>query len=147
MSRLDKARELRSQIEANLTATRSMIRIDELTESELAYMINLYDEYKIGKEYAYPDIFRHEGKLYQVREGFAHTSQADWIPSENPTLYRPIQPNNVVAEWDFDRDLAANPIQPGERVIWTDGKVYESIHPTPHAWSPSDYPQAWRLIE
>lgn len=146
MSRIDKARELRSQIEANLTATRSMIRIDELSESELAEMVDLYPDYKENHKYeTVGEVFKHHGKLYEIRQ--PHTTQADWIPADLPALYRPLMPDNVVAEWDFDRNLAANPIQPGERIIWTDGKVYESIHPTPHAWSPADYPPAWKLIE
>lgn len=146
MSRIDKARELRSQIEANLTATRSMVRVDELSESELAEMVDLYPDYKRNHEYKIiGEVFKHNGKLYAIRQ--PHTTQDDWIPADLPALYRPLMPDNVVAEWDFDRDLAANPIQPGERVIWTDGKVYESIHPTPHAWSPADYMAAWRVVK
>ena len=145
MSRIDKARELRSQIEANLTATRSMIRIDELTESELADMIDLYPEYKPEHEYKAGEIIKHDGKLHEIRQ--AHTTQADWIPADLLALYRPILPTDVVAEYDPDRGLSANPFQVSEKMIWTDGKVYESIHPTPHAWSPEEYPQAWKLIE
>lgn len=145
MNRLEKARNLRKLIDANLQATRKLIRVDELSEDELLDLINLYDNYQVDKQYKVDDIFEYEGKLYKVIQ--EHISQDDWIPADLPALYRPLMPDNVVAEWDFDRDLAANPIQPGERVIWTDGKVYESIHPTPHAWSPADYPQAWQLIE
>jgi len=144
MNRIEKAREFRRKINANLQATRKLIRVDELDEEELLDMIDLYDNYQVDKLYKVDDIFKYEGKLYKVIQ--EHTSQANWIPSELPALYRPLMPDNVVAEWDFDRDLAANPIQPGERVIWTDGKVYESIHPTPHAWSPADYPPAWQEI-
>lgn len=141
-----RAKELRQSIEANLKATRSMIRVDELTEQELSDLVDLYPEYKTDYEYSkVGEIIKYEGSLYEIRQ--VHTSQSDWKPNELPALYRLVQPADVVAEWDPDRDLAANPIQPGERVIWTDGKVYESIHPTPHAWSPADYPAAWKLAE
>lgn len=146
MNRLDLAKELRSQIEANLTATRSMIRIDELSESELAEMVDIYPDYKRNYEYKKAgEIFKHDGKLYAIKQ--PHTTQDDWMPADLPALYRPLMPDDVVAEWDPDRDYSANPFQPGERIIWTDDKIYESIHSSPHAWTPADYPAAWKVIE
>lgn len=51
MSRLEKAREFRRKINANLQATRKLIRVDELSEEELTEMIDLYPQYEIGKSY------------------------------------------------------------------------------------------------
>ena len=51
MNRLEKAREFRKLINANLNATRKLIRVDELDEEELLDMIDLYESYEIGKSY------------------------------------------------------------------------------------------------
>lgn len=40
---------------------------------------------------------------------------------------------------------ATETFQPGEIGLWEDGKLYKSIHPTPHAWTPAEYAQAWEL--
>lgn len=134
-------------LESTRTALRSLVRVDELTTDELTAIIDLYEPYEVGRAYDYPDIVRYDGKLYQVREGQAHTSQADWAPPDLPALYRALMPESVIGAYDPNRNLAANPFQPGEKMIWTDGLVYESIHPTPHAWTPAEYSAAWKLLE
>ena len=40
LNRIEKAREFRNRINANLQATRKLIRVDELSEEELIEMIN-----------------------------------------------------------------------------------------------------------
>ncbi len=40
---------------------------------------------------------------------------------------------------------ATETFAPGEIGLWEDGKLYKSVHPTPHAWTPVDYPAAWEL--
>lgn len=148
MDRLERARELRKRIDANLQATRKLIRVDELSEEELLNIIDLYEKWEPNLVFEQKDVgklVRHEGKLYKILQ--PHTSQSDWPPQDAKALYGLVQPKEVIGAWDFERDYAANPIQPGEKVIWTDGKVYESIHPSPHSWTPTDYPQAWKLIQ
>ena len=141
LNRIEKAREFRKRIDANLQATRKLIRADELSEDELLGMIDLYDNYQVDKLYKVDDIFKHEGKLYKVIQ--EHTSQDDWIPSELPALYLNMMPENVIPEW----------VQPvgghdayniGDKVIFN-GVVYESII-NGNTWSPTDYPQSWELI-
>ena len=65
MNRLEKAREFRNRIDANLQATRKLIRVDELREEELIGMIDLYPQYKINYPYVIGDIFKYEAK-YKV---------------------------------------------------------------------------------
>ena len=86
MSRLEKARTFRKQIEANLTATRSMIRIDELAEQELKDIIDLYPLYQINYDYKVGQIIKYNDTLYEIRQ--AHTSQEDWIPADLPEIGR-----------------------------------------------------------
>ena len=140
MNRLEKAREFRKRIDANLQATRKLIRVDELDEEELFEMIDLYLNYEIGKEYIVDDIFKHENKLYKVIQ--AHTSAENWIPSELPALYLNMMPENVIPEW-VQPTGSHDAYNVGDRVIY-EGRVYESLIDG-NTWSPIDYPQGWKL--
>lgn len=141
MNRLEKAREFRKRIDANLQATRKLIRVDDLREEELLDMIDLYDNYQVGKSYKADDIFKYEGKLYKVIQ--EHTSQEDWIPSELPALYLNIMPNSVIPEW-VQPTGSHDAYNIGDKVIFN-GVVYESIIDG-NTWSPVDYPQGWEEV-
>jgi hypothetical protein len=141
LSRIEKAREFRRKINANLQATRKLIRVDELSEEELLDMIDLYENYEVGKSYRVDDIFKYEGKLYKVIQD--HTSQEDWIPNELPALYLNMMPENVIPEWVQPTGVH-DAYNTGDKVIY-EGKVYESIIDG-NTWSPLDYPQGWEEI-
>ncbi len=140
MNRLEKAREFRRKINANLQATRKLIRVDELDEDELLDMIDLYEPYEIGKDYKVDDIFKYEGKLYKVIQ--EHTSQEGWIPSELPALYLSMMPENIIPEWVQPTGIH-DAYNIGDKVIY-EGQVYESTIDN-NTWSPIDYPQGWKL--
>ena len=142
MSRLEKAREFRKRIDANLQATRKLIRVDELSEDELLDMIDLYESYQVGKSYKADDIFKYEGKLYKVIQ--EHTSLEDWIPSELPALYLNMMPDSVIPEW-IPPTGSHDAYSVGDKVIF-EGKVYESLIDD-NTWSPTDYPQGWELVD
>ncbi len=141
MNRLEKARNFRKQILANLQATRKLIRVDELDEEELLDMINLYDNYQVDKQYKVDDIFKYENKLYKVIQ--EHTSQENWMPSELPALYLNMMPENVIPEW-VQPTGSHDAYSVGDKVIF-EGNVYESIIDG-NTWNPVDYPQGWKLI-
>lgn len=141
MNRLEKAREFRKSIDANLQATRKLIRVDELDENELLEMIDLYESYEIGKSYQTDDIFKYKGKLYKVIQ--EHTSQESWMPSELPALYLNMMPENVIPEW-VQPTGSHDAYNIGDKVIY-EGKVYESLIDG-NAWSPTDYPQGWNIL-
>lgn len=141
MNRLEKAREFRRKIDANLQATRKLIRVDELSEEELTEMIDLYESYQVDKLYKVNDIFKYEGKLYKVIQ--EHTSQEDWIPSELPALYLNFMPENVIPEW-VQPTGNHDAYNTGDKVIY-EGKVYESLIDN-NTWSPLDYPQGWKEV-
>lgn len=141
MNRLEKAREFRRKIDANLQVTRKLIRVDELSEEELTEMIDLYESYQVDKLYKVNDIFKYEGKLYKVIQ--EHTSQADWIPSELPALYLNMMPENVIPEW-VQPTGSHDSYSIGDRVIF-EGRVYESLIDG-NTWSPVDYPQGWEEV-
>ena len=141
MSRLEKAREFRNLINANLQATRKLIRVDDLSEEELPDMIDLYESYQVGKSYKADDIFKYENKLYKVLQ--EHTSQENWIPSELPALYLSLMPENVIPQW-VQPTGAHDAYELGDKVIFEE-KVYESLIDG-NTWSPVDYPRGWKEV-
>ena len=141
MSRLEKAREFRKRIDANLQATRKLIRVDELSESELLDMIDLYESYQVDKLYKVDDIFNYEGQLYKVIQ--EHTSQEDWVPSKLPALYLSMMPENVIPEW-VQPTGGHDAYKKGDKVIF-EGKVYESLIDN-NTWSPIDYKEGWKEV-
>lgn len=136
------AREFRKKLEANLTATRKLIRIDDLTDEELEQMVDLYDEYKLDYAYEKDDIFKYKGKLYKVLKGL--TSQEGWKPNETPSEYLPLQPEGVIPEWAQPTG-SHDAYNIGDKVIFK-GEVYESTINS-NTWSPTDYPSSWKLVE
>ena len=142
MSRIEKAKEFRRKINANLQATRKLIRVDELDEDELLDMIDLYEGYQADKLYKVDDIFKYEGKLYKVIQ--EHTSLENWVPSELPALYLSMMPENVIPEW-VQPTGSHDAYNIGDKVIY-EGDVYESLIDN-NTWNPVDYPQGWRLID
>ena len=141
MNRIEKAKEFRKRIDANLQATRKLIRVDELSEDELLGMIDLYESYQVDKLYKVDDIFKYEGKLYKVIQ--EHTSLENWVPSELPALYLSMMPENVIPEW-VQPTMAENAYNIGDKVIY-EGKVYESLIDN-NTWSPIDYKEGWKEI-
>ena len=141
MSRIEKAREFRRKINANLQATRKLIRVDELSEEELLDMIDLYKSYETGKSYQADDIFKYEGKLYKVIQ--EHTSQEDWLPNELPALYLNMMPENVIPEW-VQPTGSHDAYNTGDKVIY-EVQVYEIIIDG-NTWSPTDYPSSWKSV-
>lgn len=136
-----KARKLRELINANLQATRKLVRVDELSQNELLDMIDLYENYEVDKLYKVDDIFKYKEKLYKVIQ--EHTSQGDWIPSELPVLYLNLLPDKVIPEW-VQPIGSHDAYKIGDKVIY-EGEVYESLIDG-NTWSPVDYPEGWKLI-
>ena len=66
----------------------------DLTDEEALEVATVYPKYEVGKEYKTGDRFTDglngvgDPQLYKVVED--HKSQADWIPSNTPSLYKAI---------------------------------------------------------
>lgn len=141
MSRIERAREYAKTLCSHLAATRSMIRVDELSIEELQEMVYLYPKYQMNFPYTTGDIFHYEEKLYKVIQD--HVSQQDWKPSELPALYSNIMPDGVIPEW-VQPTGSHNAYNTGDTVIF-EGVVYESLIDN-NTWSPADYEPGWTLI-
>lgn len=75
----------------------------------------------------------------------AHTTQSDWTPDAVPALWRVHRAATTGTPDPWVQPESTNPYQIGDRVLWTDGKVYESVVKD-NVWSVSAYPQGWKLI-
>ena len=134
----NKARIFRDKINANLVATRKLIRVDELTEDELNEMIHIYEPYKPNYPYIKDDRFRYEGKLYEVIS--PHTSLENWKPNELPALYKEVMPKQVIPEW-VKPSGSHDAYSKGDKVIF-EGDVWVSKIDN-NTWSPSEYAEGW----
>ena len=135
---INKARIFRDKINANLVATRKLIRVDELTEDELNDMIHIYEPYKPNYPYIKDDRFHYEGKLYEVIQ--AHTSLENWKPNELPALYKEVMPKQVIPNW-VKPTGSHDAYKIGNKVIF-EGHVWVSKIDN-NTWSPTEYPTGW----
>ena len=58
---------------------------ESLDDETAASVPELFAGWKPGKDYVTDDRFQHDGVLYKVLQ--PHTSQADWLPENTPSLY------------------------------------------------------------
>lgn len=116
MSIIERARELRSQIEDNAGGMSDYMALQykELFASWSGEGV----AYKAG------DRVRYNGILYKVLQD--HISQADWQPDSTSSLYAKvlIPDPGVVPEWE--QPDSTNPYSKGDRVLHG-GKTWESL--------------------
>ena len=124
----------------------------DLSDNQKEEILSRYEEYQDNKEYKEGDKFTFDGKIYEVIQG--HRSQADWIPSSTPALYKEFlsvkikdeagNESEVVAE--FKKPTGAHDAyQKGDKVSF-EGAIYESTIDN-NAYSPFEYQQGWKKIE
>jgi hypothetical protein len=82
--------ELKEKSEANIIATKKMLRVDELTNEELIELKNIYPKWRDKEEFVLDEFVRHKDKLYKVLQ--AHTRQDDWTPNVATSLFTEIAP-------------------------------------------------------
>lgn len=87
MNRLQAAEQLRKALQKFANS---------LTDEEAMEVVAVYDPWKVGKEYKGGEFFTYgvnavgDPQLYRVNDGKNHTSQADWIPGVEKSLYTAI---------------------------------------------------------
>jgi len=123
--------------------------IRSLSDEEAMEVATVYPKYEVGKSYKPDDIFSYgengvgDPQLYRVE--IEHVSQADWIPSENRTLYTPIGLTDagypIWSKPTGGHDAYAN----GD-IVEFEGELYKSIIDG-NVWSPIEYPQGWEKVE
>ena len=134
--------ELKTNVNANLKATRKLVRQDEMTAEQLLELVDIYPNWEEELEVKVDELYKHEDGLYKVIQG--HTTQPDWKPDVTPALFNKVQPTVVIPNW-VQPTGAHDAYQIGDKIIFTDGKVYESTI-NANTWSPTGYPQGWKLV-
>lgn len=156
----NKVTEKVDQLERNLTKevekfnqiVDTIIHADDLTAAQKELILAQYPVYETGQRYEVGDIVIYDDELYEVVQ--EHTAQADWIPSDTPALYTPV--NNTVVEDEEGNEIEVinDFVQPqgahdayhtGDKVRFND-IVYESTIDD-NVYSPQDYAQGWNLVE
>ena len=116
-----------------------------LPDSDALEAVELFEPWAAGIEYLQDKRLRYCGKLYKVLQ--AHTSQANWIPGEIPSLYTEVAEPGEIPVWRQPTG-AQDAYQTGDMVYYPDkdGNIYRSVIDN-NTWSPEQFPQGWELIE
>ncbi len=124
-----KAKQLRQLIE-QLAVT--------LADETALTGVELFPMWAIGRAYAVDDRVQHGGTLYKCVQ--AHTSQADWTPTDAPSLWTKVLMPTPGEILDWEQPSSTNPYAKGDKVkhngkIWIsdiDGNVWE---PGVYGWT------------
>ena len=117
---------------------------ETLSDAQALQVPMLFDEfdgngvaYEVGKRVLYNDI------LYKVIQ--AHTSQADWTPTNAPSLFAKVINETITGEIpDWEQPDSTNAYMKGNKVKFN-GKIYESVIDN-NVWSPTEYPSGWKEV-
>ena len=117
---------------------------ETLSDAQALQVPMLFDDfdgngvaYEVGKRVLYNDI------LYKVIQ--AHTSQADWTPTNAPSLFAKVINETIDGSIpEFEQPDSTNPYMKGNKVKFN-GKIYESVIDN-NIWSPTAYPSGWKEI-
>ena len=136
MSVVDDARHLRSVIE------QLSVNLDD---EQAVEVVELFPAWRVGTEYKIGDRVRYLDVLYKVLQN--HTSQADWTPDTAVSLFAKVLiPSKDIPVWE--QPTSTNAYMTGDRVYYPTAQddVYESLIDN-NVWSPTAYPQGWKVIE
>lgn len=131
MGLIERARELRRQIEENATI---------LPDETAAAVPELFPAWYEGMNCVADSRVRYNGVLYKCLQ--THDAQADWTPDAAPSLWARvlIEDPNVIPEWQ--QPDSTNAYMIGDTVTYH-GKVYISLIDN-NVWSPDAYPAGWQ---
>lgn len=130
--------------------TKQILKSD-MNEEDYAELISIYPEWEVEVAYKVGNLVRFDGKAWEIIQ--AHTSQADWSPSETPALFKEVTPKKTADEEtgeeveivpDFKQPTGAHDAyKKGDKVLF-EGKIYVS-NVDNNTWSPIEY--GWELAE
>ena len=118
-----------------------------LTDDEAMEVATVYPVYVVGKFYRTGEMFTYgessvgDPQLYRVVQD--HTSQADWLPNNTPSLYTPIGLNDKgYPVWS--KPTGAHDAYGVGDVVEFEGTLYESLI-SGNIYSPNEYPAGWKV--
>ena len=96
--------------------------------------------YEIDIQYEIGELLEYENVIYEVVQ--SHTSQTDWVPSEEPSLYTSYTFQSLGELSYFTQPTGSQDAYDiGDRVIYNEN-VYESDIDA-NVWNPEDEPSLW----
>lgn len=140
MNKIQKALELRKALQLFLAT------MDVETQAEnMMEVASVFPAYKVGKAYKVKEVFSYgenavgDAQLYQVLQ--AHTSAAEWVPGEAPSLYKAI---GVTEEGypEWVQPLGASDAYNQGDIVSHKGVLYQSTIDN-NVWAPDAYPAGW----
>ena len=119
-----------------------------LTSEQALEVATIYDPYKVGKAYVVGEYLTYgtnatgDPQLYKVVQD--HTSQAEWTPDANPSLYEPIGLNEEgYPVWS--RPSGAHDAYNTGDIVDYNGTLYKSLIDG-NTYSPDEYPGGWEVV-
>lgn len=119
-----------------------------LSEEQALEVVTIYDAWTINRVYSIGEYLtygvNHVGdpQLYKVVQ--AHTSQKEWTPDANPSLYEPIGLNKEgYPVWS--RPSGAHDAYNTGDIVDYNGTLYKSLMDG-NTYSPEEYPAGWEEV-
>lgn len=106
-----------------------------MTDEQILEYPDFVEKWEAGKTYAVGKRLEYNGTIYKVLT--AHTSQADWIPPDAPSLFAKvlIPDTDTIPEWE--QPDSTNPYAKGDKVMHN-GKTWQSTTDN-NVWEPGVY--------
>ena len=122
-------------------------KLDEMTDEEVLKNKILVNDWLPNTELEKGDLVKDVDIVYRVIKGLPSELNI-YNPSQVPSEFKRIDSGDALPEYgkyenEESRDLGANPYVSGEKIAFNN-QVCTWVHPSPGAWSPDEYPQAWK---
>lgn len=119
-----------------LNLREAIVRAAASLEDEIAAAVpELFDAWKPDSVYATDTRLQYDGVLYKVLQ--PHTSQANWLPPDTPSLYAVVLIPDPSAIPEWVQPGSTNPYMKGDKVTHN-GKTWESAIDN-NVWEPGVY--------
>ena len=110
--------------------------MEEVTEEQFNNMLTTYPVFAPDTLYEAGDIFAYEGSLYYVIKIHTSSSDPNWAPDKEKSLYRLTFPENVIAEWV--QPTGAHDAYPIDALVLYNGQVWRSTV-ADNVWVPGEF--------
>lgn len=133
MNVVDRARELRKQIEANANA---------MSDEEALKFPELFPKWSEDATYSEWQRVRHNGELHKTSK--AHSSGRDKDPKTDSERWKKVEVLDISDIPEWEQPTKKKGYKVGDRVKF-DGFIYENVEKN-NIMSPADNPDGWREV-
>lgn len=116
-------------------------------DDEIAVLVpNLFDIWSDSKHYEKDERVTYNGTLYKCLQ--AHDAQADWTPTDAPSLWAKVLPGQSGKIGEWEQPDASNTYKKGDQVTHN-GKTWESMVDN-NGWEPGGqgvYETIWKEVK